>query len=235
MAEDDRQNLQALATQLEQGGFEVRAADHDRDLWRQMEEQAVDVLLLQVDLPGADGIALCRDIRADSSLPVLLMSRRDSVLDRVLGLEVGADDYLVLPVDPRELRARIRTVLRRARALPVGPRSNLHRRLVFGAWQLDTVTRVLSDPDGGAVPLSGAEYRLLRMFLDYPGQVLGRDLLVETLHGRPAAPVERVIDIQVNRLRQRLKDSGREPQLIKTVRGRGYMLAVPVTSLPPPD
>ena len=163
-----------------------------------------------------------------SNLPVLTLTARGEEADRILGIEMGADDYLVKPFSPRELLARIKGILRRTRALPPNLRPEVQRCLVFVGWRLDTATRVLTAPDGVVVSLSGGEYRLLRLLLEYPNRLLNRDQLTELIQGREAEPYDRVIDVQVSRLRQRLRDDSREPQLIKTVRGEGYVLAADV-------
>jgi two-component system, OmpR family, response regulator len=174
---------------------------------------------------------LCRDLRARSNLPVLMLTARGEETDRILGIEMGADDYLVKPFSPRELLARIKGILRRTRSLPPNLKPDTQRCLAFAGWKLDTATRVLTGADGVATPLSGAEYRLLRILLDHPNRVLKRDQLVELIHGREAEPYDRAIDVQISRLRQRLQDDGREARLIKTVRGEGYVLAAAVEGL----
>jgi two-component system OmpR family response regulator len=158
-----------------------------------------------------------------------MLTARGEETDRITGLETGADDYLAKPFNPRELLARINSVLRRARSLPEEMPSDEARGFRFGGWQLDTVTRQLLSPASVVVPLSGAEYRLLRVFLHHANQVLNRDQLTEIIHGRDThMPFDRSIDVQVSRLRQRLGDAGREPVIIRTVRGEGYVFALPV-------
>ena len=188
----------------------------------------VDAALLDVMLPEMDGFELCRAIRRESDLPVLMLTARGEETDRIVGIEMGADDYLVKPFNPRELLARIKSILRRTRALPPNLRPEAARCLHFSGWCLDTAARLLTAPDGVAIPLSGGEYRLLRILLDHPNRVLTRDQLCELIHGREAGPFDRAIDVQVSRLRQRLRDDSREPQLVKTVRGEGYVLACTV-------
>ena len=157
-----------------------------------------------------------------------MLTARGEETDRIVGIEMGADDYLVKPFNPRELLARIKTILRRTRALPPNLRPETARYLNFAGWCLDTAARLLTAPDGVATPLSGGEYRLLRILLDHPNRVLNRDQLTEMIHGREADAFDRAIDVQVSRLRQRLRDDSREPTLIKTVRGEGYVLAASV-------
>ena len=164
-----------------------------------------------------------------------MLTARGEETDRILGIEMGADDYLVKPFSPRELLARIKGILRRTRSLPDNLKPDTQRCLRFAGRRLDTATRVLTGADGVATPLSGAEYRLLRILLDHPNRVLNRDQLVELIHGREAEPYDRAIDVQISRLRQRLQDTSRESGLIKTVRGEGYVLAASVDGVPSCD
>jgi len=228
IVDDDPEIRRLLVDYLAKNGFETVPARDGREMTLMLERHAIDLVVLDLNLPDADGLTLCRDLRARSSQPVLMLTARGEEADRIVGIEIGADDYLVKPFSPRELVARIKAVLRRTRALPPNLRSEAQRCLVFAGWRLDTATRTLTAPDGVAVPLSGGEYRLLRLLLDHPNRVLNRDQLTELIHGRTAEPYDRAIDVQVSRLRQRLRDDSREPQLIKTVRGEGYVLAAAV-------
>jgi len=228
VVDDDPEIRRLLADYLERNGFTPMAARDGREMRQALERHAIDLVVLDLTLPDTDGLTLCRDLRAHSSLPVLMLTARGEEADRILGIEMGADDYLVKPFSPRELLARIKTILRRTRALPPNLRPESQRCLAFAGWQLDTATRVLTAPDGVAVSLSGGEYRLLRILLEHPNRVLNRDQLTELIHGRAADTYDRVIDVQVSRLRQRLRDDSREPQLIKTLRGEGYVLAAAV-------
>jgi two-component system OmpR family response regulator len=179
-------------------------------------------------LPGEDGLQLCRDLRARSNLPVIMLTARGEETDRIVGLEMGADDYLAKPFNPRELLARIKSVLRRARSLPENLEPDAVSSFAFAGWTLDVATRNLTAPDGVVVPLSGTEFKLLRAFLAHPNRVLSRDQLIDFMISRDAGPFDRAIDVQVSRLRQRLRDDAREPRIIKTVRGEGYVLAAQV-------
>lgn len=228
IVDDDPEIRQLLVGYLQRNGLEAVPAATGREMAQMLERHAIDLVVLDLMLPDADGLALCRDLRARSALPVLMLTALGEEADRILGIEMGADDYLVKPFSPRELLARIRSILRRTRALPPNLRPDPQRCLVFGGWTLDTATRLLTSPDGVATPLSGAEFRLLRILLDHPNRVLNREQLVELIHGREAEPYDRAIDVQVSRLRQRLRDDGREARLIKTVRGEGYVLAAAV-------
>jgi two-component system OmpR family response regulator len=193
----------------------------------------VDLIVLDVMMPGDDGLILCRELRAGKhkATPILMLTARSDEMDRVLGLEMGADDYLAKPFAARELLARIKSVLRRTRMLPPNFQvSESGQVLKFGEWRLDTVGRNLLDESGTAIVLSGAEFRLLRVFIDHPQRVLNRDQLLNLTQGRDAEIFDRSIDLLVSRLRQRLGDDAREPIYIKTVRSEGYVFSVPVES-----
>ena len=228
IVDDEPEIRRLLVDYLARGGMDASAVRDGREMWQILAKHHFDLIVLDLMLPDTDGLALCRDLRAKSNLPVLMLTARGEEADRVLGIEMGADDYMAKPFSPRELLARIKSILRRTRALPPNLRGESKRCLVFGGWSLDTATRVLTAPDGVATPLSGGEFRLLRILLDHPSRVISRDQLMELIHGREADPFERAIDVQVSRLRQRLRDDRREPVIIKTVRGEGYVLAVAV-------
>jgi two-component system OmpR family response regulator len=225
IVDDDLEIRRLLADYLARNGFAALAARDGREMWQMLERHVVDLVVLDLMLPDTDGLTLCRDLRAKGNLPVLMLTARGEETDRIVGIEMGADDYLVKPFNPRELLARIKSILRRTRSLPPNLRPEPTRCLAFSGWCLDTATRLLTSPDGVATPLSGGEYRLLRILLDHPNRVLNRDQLTEMIQGREAEPYDRAVDVQVSRLRQRLRDDRREPQLIKTVRGEGYVLA----------
>jgi two-component system OmpR family response regulator len=228
IVDDDPEICRLLTDYMGKNGFDAIGARNGRDMAQALEQHAIDLIVLDLMLPDTDGLTLCRNLRARSNMPVLMLTARGEETDRIVGIEMGADDYMVKPFSPRELLARIKTILRRTRALPPNLRPETQRYLVFAGWQLDTATRVLTAPDGVVVSLSGGEYRLLRILLEHPNRVLNRDQLVELIHGRAAEPLDRAIDVQVSRLRQRLRDDSREPQLIKTMRGEGYVLAAVV-------
>ena len=181
-------------------------------------------------MPGDDGLTLCRNLRARSQVPVIMLTARGEETDRIVGLEMGADDYLPKPFNPRELLARIKSILRRTRALPDNLQPDEARRLLFTGWALDTVTRNLHSPAGVVVALSGTEFRLLRIFLAHPNRVLTRDQLIDLMLSRDATPFDRSIDVQVSRLRHRLNDDAAQPAIIKTVRSQGYVLAAEVAA-----
>jgi two-component system, OmpR family, response regulator len=228
VVDDDPEIRRLLSDYLSKNGFEAVSARNGREMSQELERHAIDLVVLDLNLPDSDGLTLCRDLRARSNIPVLMLTARGEDTDRIIGIEMGADDYLVKPFNPRELLARIKTILRRTRALPPNLKSEAQRCFFFAGWCLDTATRMLTAPDGVVVSLSGGEYRLLRLMLDHPNRVLNRDQLMELIHGRTAEPYDRAIDVQISRLRQRLRDESREPQLIQTVRGEGYVLAAVV-------
>ena len=229
IVDDDREIRELLTTYLVKNGLRVVAVPTGRHMRAALEESGpFDLIILDLMLPGEDGISLTRDLRTGKykTTPILMLTARNEEADRILGLEMGADDYLAKPFAARELLARIRAVLRRARMLPPNMRSTEGaHRLGFGDWVLDTTARHLLDSDGVMVALSGAEYRLLRVFLDHPQKVLSRDQLLSLTQGREAELFERSIDLLVSRLRQRLRDDAREPRYIKTVRSEGYVFA----------
>ncbi|HAT33732.1 MAG TPA: DNA-binding response regulator [Janthinobacterium sp.] len=231
IVDDDRDIRELLAEYLTKNGFQVTAVANGRQMRAALEVNAFDLVILDLMLPGEDGLALCRDLRTGKTkaIPILMLTARADETDRVIGLEMGADDYLTKPFAARELMARIRAVLRRTRMLP--PRMHeavAAHRIGFGDWILDTTARHLLDASGTMVSLSGAEYRLLRVFLDHPQHVLNRDQLLNLTQGREAELFDRSIDLLVSRLRQRLMEDAREPRYIKTVRSEGYVFAVAV-------
>jgi two-component system OmpR family response regulator len=228
IVDDDAEIRRLLGDYLRRNGLRTTAVADGKAMWSALETERIDLVVLDLMLPGEDGLTLCRKLRADSDLPVIMLTARGDETDRIVGLEMGADDYVPKPFSPRELLARIKVVLRRARSLPRNLRPEEARVLRFAGWTLDTITRNLLSPQGVVVALSGAEYRLLKVLLTHPNRVLNRDQLLDLTRGREAEPFDRSIDVQVSRLRQRLGDDPREPALIKTVRGEGYVLAAEV-------
>jgi two-component system, OmpR family, response regulator len=237
IVDDDQEIRSLLADYLETNGYRVFAAADGNAMWKLLDDKRPDLLVLDLNLPGDDGLILCRKLRADSMLPVIMLTARSDPLDRILGLEMGADDYLIKPFEPRELLARIRSVLRRSHAMPSNQEQEEVDRIGFAGWILDLSARHLIHPDGRLIMLSGAEFRLLRVFLSHPNRVLNRDQLLDLTQGgltqgRGADPFDRSIDIQISRLRQKLGEDARSPQIIKTVRNGGYVLAATVVQEP---
>ncbi|MBB4124884.1 two-component system OmpR family response regulator [Xanthomonas translucens] len=234
VVDDDSDIRQLVGDYLRRNGLRVTQAADGREMRAALETSDVDLIVLDVMLPGEDGLTLCRNLRAGKhrTVPVLMLTARDDETDRIVGLEMGADDYVVKPFSSRELLARINAVLRRARMLPPNLQVSEAARLIrFGQWRLDTTARHLLDEAGTAYPLSGGEFRLLRVFIDHPQRVLSRDQLLNLTRGRDAELFDRSIDLLVSRLRQRLGDGAREQTFIKTVRSEGYVFSQPVVLL----
>jgi two-component system OmpR family response regulator len=227
IVDDDPEIRELLSTYLTQSGYRVTGARDGRQMWRELERNHINLVVLDVMLPGDDGLTLCRNLRGQSNVPIIMLTARGGEMDRILGLEMGADDYLPKPFNPRELQARIKALLWRSREL-LESKPETGEQFRFAGWTLDTTARHLVGEDNVIVSLSGGEYKLLRIFLERPRRVLSRDQLMGLLEGRDWTPDERAIDIQISRLRKRLREDAREPQLIKTVRGEGYVLSAKV-------
>jgi len=230
VVDDDAEIRKLLGEYLERNGFRVSLATDGAEMRRLLGRSRPDIVVLDLMLPGDSGLTLCRDLRVESSLPVIMLTARAEEVDRIVGLEMGADDYLAKPFSPRELLARIRSILRRTREVASPARAGTHR-LRFAGWTLDLAARQLVAPDGVVVALSGAEFKLLSVFVEHPNRVLDRNQLMDLTVGRDGAPFDRSIDVQVSRLRLRLRDDAREPRIIKTVRNEGYVLAAAVERL----
>jgi two-component system OmpR family response regulator len=228
VVDDDAEIRDLLHTYLGKNGYRVTTAADGKGMWAALDREHVDLIVLDLMLPGDDGLVLCRTLRAGSTLPVIMLTARGDEMDRILGLEMGADDYLPKPFNPRELLARIKGVLRRAHEMPAGPADGEVGRLRFSGWCLDTAARQLHSPQGVVVPLSHGEYRLLHVFLTHPNRVLSRDQLLALTQGREAEPFDRSIDVLVGRLRKRLGDTARDQQIIQTARSEGYVLTARV-------
>ena len=223
VVEDDPEIRSLLKDYLQRQGFRVDAADGASTLDRLIAQSGEpDLVVLDIMLPGEDGLSICRRLRAASRVPIIMLTARGEDIDRIVGLEIGADDYLPKPFNPRELTARIRAVLRRLE----GPTEPRRRRLSVGSYIVDLDSRTVADARGVAVDLTAAEFDLLACFITRPARVLSRDQLMALTRGRRAEALDRTIDVQVSRLRKKL-ETGPEP-LIKTVRGAGYVLAVTV-------
>ena len=236
IVDDDREIRGLAGNYLKKNGLRVSLAADGRQMRAFLEGNAVDLIVLDIMMPGDDGLKLCRELRVGKhkATPVLMLTARSEETDRIVGLEMGADDYLTKPFSARELLARINAVLRRTRMLPPNLQISESSRLIgFGNWRLDTTARHLLDEADTVVALSGAEYRLLRVFLDHPQRVLSREQLLNLTQGREADVFDRSIDLLVSRLRQRLLDDAREPACIKTVRSEGYVFSLPVQLIEP--
>jgi two-component system OmpR family response regulator len=228
VVDDDREIRDLLNRFLVKHGLRVSTARDGTEMTRILDGAAIDLVVLDLMLPGEDGLSLCRKLRATTSLPVIMLTAMGEDTDRIVGLEMGADDYLPKPFNPRELLARIKAVLRRVQSLPAsGPKGDTAK---FDGWILDLGSRRLTSPQGEEVELSTGEYDLLLAFATHPRRVLSRDQLLDLARGRTAAPFDRSVDIQVMRLRRKIEVDPKEPRLIKTVRGGGYMFAAEVTN-----
>ena len=220
VVDDDPGLRELLDGYLRDSGFEVQTVADGDAMRAELARTPFDLIVLDLMLPGEDGLTLCRRLRAHSSVPILMLTARGDEFERVLGLEMGADDYLAKPFSPRELLARIRSILRRA-----GDRgSDASSRIGFDGWTLDLGAHHLVDPEGVVVVLSTGEFRLLRALAENLNRVLTRDQLIDAIAGREANRLERTVDVLVSRLRKRLRDDAREPRMIRTVRSEGYML-----------
>ena len=229
IVDDDLEICRLLQNYLEKNGFRATAISNGKSLWQMFDEKQFDLVILDLMLPGEDGLELCRNLRARFNIPILILSALGEETDRIIGLEMGADDYLPKPFSPRELLARAKVILRRTRNLP-GSSTEIGTvsRLNFAGWMLDFTTRHLVSPKNVVVPLSAGEFRLLGVFLKHPKRVLTRDQLLELTQGREALPFDRSIDVLVGRLRRHLGENAKEPHIIKTARGAGYVLAAEV-------
>jgi len=227
VVDDDREIRDLLSRFLEKQGMRVTAARDAREARKVWPLGRYHLVVLDLMMPGEPGLDFARWLRTQSDVPIVILTAMGEETDRIVGLELGADDYVGKPFNPRELLARIRAVLRRATG--EGPAKEPAAKVIrFSGWTLDPGRRRLLNPDGVEVPLTGGEYELLQVLVERPNRILTRDMLMDLLRGRQAGPFDRAIDVAVSRLRRKLEDDGRNPSLIKTVRGGGYVLATTV-------
>jgi len=227
IVDDDADIRSLLADYLGEQGWHISTAPDGAAMQQVLDTTPIDLIVLDLTLPGSDGLTLCRDLRARSTIPVIMLTARSAPLDRILGLEMGADDYLCKPFEPRELLVRIRNVLRRSQGTATET-SMAATKWHFADWTLDETTRQLQNSAGLVVVLSGGEYRLLKALLERPNRALSRDQLLTLTQGRETDPLDRSIDLHISRLRQKLGDDARSPKLIKTLRNEGYLLVATV-------
>jgi len=225
VVDDDQAIRELLQEHLSRVGYDVQTTAEGDGMRELLAHSCVDLIVLDVMLPGDDGFTLCREIREHSQVPIIMLTASSDETDRVVGLEIGADDYLAKPFSARELQARVKALLRRSSFT----RADNPRFVRFDRWRLDTQAHELVSEQGETAPLSGADFALLQLFLAHPNEILDRDTISGVTRGRESMPLDRVVDVAVSRLRQRLGDQGRNPRLIKTVRGAGYLLAATVT------
>jgi two-component system OmpR family response regulator len=231
LVDDEAALREPLAEYLSRQGFAVRQAASAAEARSRLREELPDLVLLDIMMPGEDGLSLCRHLAESQAVPTILLTARGEATDRIVGLEIGADDYVVKPFEPRELVARIRSVLRRAAKGAAAPAED--ELFEFDGWRLDPLKRRLSNPEGALVAISSAEFRLLMAFLEHPRQVLDRDRLLDMVQGREAHLFDRAVDNQISRLRRKIEVDSRNPTLIQTVWGGGYLLAADVRRLGP--
>ncbi len=224
VVEDDAEISRLVGRYLRGNDFHVSITPDGRNLDRLLEDNRVDLIVLDLMLPGEDGLSLCRRLRTRSMVPVVMLTAKGDELDRIIGLEMGADDYLTKPFNPRELLARIRAVLRRT-ASGTQPAEHRARRLSFLGWHIDCLLRELKDPDGTRVMLTGAEFCLLQVMCERAGRVLSREQLLDLTQARAAGSLGRSIDVLISRLRRKMERDLRDPEIIKTVRSGGYLFA----------
>jgi two-component system OmpR family response regulator len=225
IVEDDVEIRSLMTGLLVREGYEAAPCSGGAELDRLLERRRVDLVLLDLMMPGEDGLSICRRLRGTLDIPILIVTAKGEDIDRVIGLELGADDYLAKPFNSRELVARVRAILRRTRdthrVSPAAPKV-VYR---FSGWSLDVASRGLRDPTGKVIELTTGEHDLLLVLLEHPQRVLNRDQLLDWTRGRGANPLDRTIDVQLSRLRRKLGDDPRSPAMIRTVRGGGYLFA----------
>ncbi|NOZ42746.1 MAG: response regulator [Alphaproteobacteria bacterium] len=231
VVDDDREIRDLTARYLSRHGLRVRCAEDGREMRRILDDWSIDLIILDLMLPGEDGLTLCRSLRATSKIPIIMVTAMGEEIDRIVGLEMGADDYVAKPFNPRELLARIKAVLRRAENISASSpddsdQPGLH---IFEGWRLDLDSRELMSPQDVLVSLSAGEYDLLAAFVTHPQRLLTRDQLLDLARGREAQPFDRAIDVQVSRLRRKIEHDPATPLLIKTVRSGGYIFTPKVT------
>ena len=232
IVDDDKELCTLLSKFMSRHGYRVSIAHDGNEMAQVLETSRVNLVILDLMLPGDDGLVLCRRLRATSSLPIIMLTAMADEVDRIIGLEMGADDYIAKVANPRELLARVRAVLRRAGPAEPGEAADQRRILEFAGWRLDVTHRQLYSAKNALVPLRAGEFELLLAFVERPRRVLSRDQLLDLSRGRSANAFDRSIDVQVSRLRRKIEPDPKEPTLIKTVRSGGYILAANVVMVP---
>jgi two-component system, OmpR family, response regulator len=223
IVDDDPKIRNGLSKFLTEQGLRVTTAADGRDMQMKIANATIDLVILDVMMPGEDGLSICRKLSAESSPPIILLTAVAGETDRIIGLEIGAEDYVCKPFSPRELLARVRVVLRRRDLQGAGQAKTVIKRYGFEGWTLDARARTLTSATGGHVELTTGEFDLLQAFVDHPNVVLTRDQLLDLARGRASLAIDRAIDVQVMRLRRKLEHDPQAPQLIKTVRNSGYI------------
>ncbi|MFZ4526844.1 MAG: response regulator [Undibacterium curvum] len=228
IVDDDQKTRSLLKTYLEKNQYEVKLAHNGESFLTEFQRysEELSLVILDVMLPDTDGFALCKTVRQKSNIPIIMLTASSDDTDRIVGLELGADDYIAKPYNPRELLARIKAIHRRVGSETAGA----PRFYRFAGFTMDTVERSVVDAEGELIALTGMDFQLLKYFVEHPGDILDRNVLSEETRGRDAGPLDRSLDVQISRLRLRLHDDGKQPQLIKTVRGAGYVFSADVSS-----
>jgi two-component system OmpR family response regulator len=234
IVDDDKELCALLSKFMGRHGYRVSIAHDGNEMTQVLETSRVNLVILDLMLPGEDGLVLCRRLRATSTLPIIMLTAMADEVDRIIGLEMGADDYIAKVANPRELLARVRAVLRRSGPAEAGAIADQRRILEFAGWRLDVTHRQLYSAKNALVPLRAGEFELLLAFVERPRRVLSRDQLLDLSRGRSANAFDRSIDVQVSRLRRKIEPDPKEPTLIKTVRSGGYILAANVVVVPAP-
>jgi two-component system, OmpR family, response regulator len=234
IVDDDKELCALLSKLMGRHGYRVSIAHDGNEMTQVLKTSRVSLVILDLMLPGEDGLVLCRRLRATSTLPIIMLTAMADEVDRIIGLEMGADDYIAKVANPRELLARVRAVLRRSGPAEAGGAADQRRILEFAGWRLDVTRRQLYSAKNALVPLRAGEFELLLAFVERPRRVLSRDQLLDLSRGRSANAFDRSIDVQVSRLRRKIEPDPKEPTLIKTVRSGGYILAANVVVVPAP-
>jgi len=234
IVDDEPDIREIVGMMLEDAGYQVFSLPSGDGLVEKVADESIDLVVLDLGLPGADGLSLTRELKAKSDVGVVILSGRSETTEKIIGLEVGADDYLAKPFEPRELLARVRSVLRRLSANAAGGSENATQApaesdaFTFNGWRLDGLSRSLTDPDGAEVPLSSGEFNLLKALVEHPNRVLSRDQLLDLTHGLDTPAFDRSVDVQVVRLRKKIEPNPGKPEFIKTVRNAGYIFTAKV-------
>jgi two-component system OmpR family response regulator len=228
IVDDDQKTRVLLKTYLEKNQYEVLPSHNGESFLAELRTHGdqLSLVILDVMLPDTDGFALCKIVRKQSNVPIIMLTASSDETDRIVGLELGADDYIAKPYSPRELLARIKAILRRTASEPAAA-TRFYR---FNGFTLDLLERTVVDAEGRQLPLTGMDFMLLKYFVEHPGEVLDRGVLFEETRGRDAGPLDRSLDVQISRLRQSLNDDGKQPALIKTMRGAGYVFSADVSA-----
>lgn len=229
LVEDDAEIGALISRYLDNNAMEVTVVENGEAMDAAFAKNGFDVLILDLNLPGEDGFSICRRVRTTQSIPIIIVTAQGEDVDKILGLEMGADDYVVKPFNSRELLARIRAVLRRAEPQSRADESAAGQAYLFAGWRLDLLAREVVSPNGTKVAMTGAEFDLLHALCENPNRVLTRDQLINMTHGPTSGPYERSIDVLISRLRQKIEKDPRNPSIIQTIRSEGYMLSAAVT------